>query len=238
MTEQARILRFEVPAVVERMEASLKRHPSSPELLVEYLKLTRQVENAHGRAMGKQNPFLWTTLERLSPARGECPPLLANYAVSSLLAQGHYRDARRVFEQYLQGAAPKAPWERECAAYFAAHNGDARTALTLYASLIEGEQALMADGAAHRTYRAPLGVHVNYALVLAGSGQYRNAVSYCRRTMETVSDPSVQANLAFFLAEMQIEMHESAEAVRSLEYCLLLKPEHQQARALLRRLRG
>jgi tetratricopeptide (TPR) repeat protein len=158
--------------------------------------------------------------------------------VSSLLGQGHYRDARRVFEQYLQGAEPEASWERECAAYFAAQNGDARTALSLYASLIEGEQALMTDGAAERTCKAPLGVHVNYSLVLAGAGQYRQAVAYCRRTMESVADPGVKADLAFFLAELQIEMHEDAEAVRTLEYCLLLKPEHQQARALLRRLRG
>ena len=158
--------------------------------------------------------------------------------MSSLLTQGHYRDARRVFEQYLQGEAPKAPWEKDCAAYFAAQSGDARTALSLYASLIEGEPALMADGAARRTYKAPLGVHVNYTLVLAGSGQYRQAVSYCRRTMESVSDPSVKADLAFFLAGLQLEMHESAEAIRTLEYCLLLKPEHRQARALLRRLRS
>jgi tetratricopeptide (TPR) repeat protein len=182
--------------------------------------------------------LLWTTLERLNPAKGECPPLLAHYAVSSLLIQGHYRDARRVFEQYEQGREPKEPWEKECAAYFAAQNGDARTALTLYTSLIEGEQALMPDGAAHRTYQAPLSVHINYTLVLAGAGQYRKAISYCRRTMERVTDPSQQADLAFFLAELQIEMHESAEAVRTLEYCLLLKPEHQQARVLLRKLRG
>jgi tetratricopeptide (TPR) repeat protein len=231
MAEQARILRVEVPAVLERMEASLKRHPLSPgvtpegaaELLVEYFKLSRKV----GR---DQDALFWATLERLSPARGECPPLLAWYAVSSLLTQGHYRDARRLFEQYQHGAEPKAPWEKECAAYFAAQNGDARTALGLYASLIES--------AAQSTYRAPLGVHINYTLVLAGSGQYRQAVAYCRRAMQTVRDPSDQARMAFFLAELQVEMQESAEALRTLEYCLLLKPDHQQARALLRKLRG
>jgi tetratricopeptide (TPR) repeat protein len=117
------------------------------------------------------------------------------------------------------------PWEIEAGAYFAAQEGDGYSAMKMY-------EALLAQG------NPPKGAQANYALVLAGTGQYQKAAAYCRRTLDTLTDPLERADFAFLLAQLQIENHADGEAIRSLEYSLMLNPDHGQARVLLKKLRG
>jgi tetratricopeptide (TPR) repeat protein len=222
------------------MEESLRRTNGDPELMVEYLRLSRAILVSQGKSDDALMAPLWDALERERDARGAYSAPLTRYALEALCRRGQSREARRIFTAYLQGRheAPELnranlasyePWELEAEAYFAALDGRAEQAAELYGLLLESGR--------WASYRPGLGVYLNNAEIYAGTGRLGVAASLCRRALDELPSSNDRADAAFRLATLEATAGNVPQARRTLEQALILNPGHTQARALLRTLR-
>ncbi|MBR0030759.1 MAG: hypothetical protein IJP61_00505 [Treponema sp.] len=134
-------------------------------------------------------------------------------------------------DEVAKAASGMALWELEYAAYFSLLDGNAKAARQLYEFVLtEG-----GDFNSVATMTSPSSV-INLAMIMSSTGDKAKALSLYGLAAGKAREPELKSKILCRMAKVRVGMKDPQEAVRALDYAIMLDPKNAEARALKRQL--
>jgi tetratricopeptide (TPR) repeat protein len=242
MAVQDQIPRVSPDAVLKRRRDSSER-TGAVDMIVEYLQFSHMLN-----PQDTKFTLLWDYLEQHLGPDNSYPPELARYGVSALLNQGQKQQGADLFLRYIRGRyggtdplplLPRlAAWEVETFAWLAAAQGSAALTEQLYTYLVSKVREINPKAVHEDQYHPGAYVFVNLAEVYQGTGRLSKAIAIYQDALASPPIGVKTGEILYRLGKAQKDSQAISQAIRSLEACLSLNPDHQKALLLLHEIRG
>ena len=217
----------DVPLVVLREELNDAAHVSE----------RKEVKAAHA----------WTLLEREETGTNAYPDEVLSYALSRLVQNGSYDDARDLFYRTIYASFgndfdiaghPEQLnlWQAEYAAYFAGCDGNAKLSRTLYSYIADTFENRTATLHSAGQNESVVNALVNLALIQASLSEDMLAVQTLNKASAKTLNIRTKAEILYRLAVLYRGQGDKRNALRSLQYSLALNPGLGKAHLLLKEL--
>ena len=229
-----------------RMDRSLERY-NNPQLYIARLNLKYATDNS----LTKEEKIaeVWEELEKSAEKGNVYPELIFEYALNTLLSYGRIDDAERIFRKYIVTKYAFSTvhdfWqetvahvrdftvrEAEYAAWFAAYNRLADTAVRLYEYCVhESGGIISGDG---KTISALVSTPscMNLALIYRSLGMTAQALDLYATTATRAASAFHRAEIHYRMARIYAAQNKKQEALRSCGYALALRPAFARAKLL------
>ncbi|MBP3709187.1 MAG: hypothetical protein J6I73_02075 [Treponema sp.] len=228
-----------------RMDRSLERH-NNPQLYIARLNLKYAMDSS----LTKEEKIadVWNELEKSAIGTNVYPPEIFEYALNTLLTYGGADDAERIFRKYVAAkydySALHDFWqetaahvrdftvrEAEYAAWFAAHNRRADTAVRLYEYCVYESGGGAGDS---KTISALVSTPscINLAMIYRSLGMTAQSLDLYAAAAMRAASASHKAEIHYRMALIYAAQNKKQEALRSCGYALALRPAFARAKLL------
>jgi len=242
--------RIEIPVsdAAFRMDKSLERK-NDPQLYIARLNLKYKTDKT--LSVNDKITDVWNELENSSTDTDIYPEPLLEFAVSKLLLYGQTEDAWTLYKRYIVSKykfdTARDFWEQavshektftlkeaEYAAWFAAYQRYADTAERLYEYCVYESSGITDDYEQNRKI-APLvstSACMNLAMIYSSLGSVPQALYLYGEAASRSVDTTQKAEIMYRMAVIYAARQKVREAVRSVEYALVLDPSNARAKLL------
>ncbi|MFA6936836.1 MAG: hypothetical protein WCQ67_01235 [Treponema sp.] len=248
MEESDSVPKVNVKNAVERIDSALK-NKKNPALVVLRLKLLNSIDT--DSTAQEKIAAVWTLLEENEIGKNLYPDEIAQYAVEEFLSLDDDYDAKSLFEKYIQSsygtedkifiasdnANKLSLWQCECAAWFCLVDGKNSDCQKLYEYIIEKYSGRSPSINSFGENESVVNAYINMASILNTYGNSSKALEYLNNASSRLTEINKKAEVLYRMAKINVEQGDKSRAVRSLKYCLSLKPSMYKAQLLLKKIK-
>jgi hypothetical protein len=231
-----------------RMDKSLERK-NDPLLYIARLDLKYRTDKT--LTVNEKIADVWNELESSETGTDTYPVLLLEFAVSKLLSYGQAEDAWTLYSKYIASKykfdAGRDFWEQtaahvreftlaeaEYAAWFAAYQRYADTAVRLYEYCVYESGGFSADGDEQKKISAYVSIPscMNLAMIYSSLGANAQALDLYAASASRTVDVKQKAEIMYRMAVIYSAQQKKSDALRAADYALSLDPSHARAKLL------
>lgn len=237
-----------VSDAVYRIDESLKRK-NDPLLYIARLDLKYKTDKT--LTVNEKIADVWNELEGSETGTDTYPELLLEFAVSKLLSYGQIEDAWTLYCKYITSKykfdAARDFWEQtaaqvrtftlaeaEYAAWFAAYQRYADTAVRLYEYCVYESGGFSADDEAQKKISAYVSISscMNLAMIYSSLGSNEQSLDLYASAASRTVDVKQKAEIMYRMALIYSVSQKKGDALRAADYALSLNPSHARAKLL------
>jgi tetratricopeptide (TPR) repeat protein len=241
-----------VSDAVYRIEKSLKRK-NDPLLYIARLDLKYKTDKT--LTVNEKIADVWKDLEDSETGTDTYPELLLEFAVSKLLSYGQVEDAWTLYRKYIKAKytfdAARDFWEQtaaqvkaftlteaEYAAWFAAYQRYADTAVRLYEYCVYESGGVSSDSEAQKRVSAYVSISscMNLAMIYNSLGAIEQSLDLYAAAASRTVDVKQKAEIMYRMALIYSASQKKSDALRAADYALSLDSAHARAKLLRDRL--
>lgn len=231
-----------------RMDKSLARK-NDPQLYIARLDLKYKTDKS--LSVNDKIADVWNELENSASGTDLYPEVLLEFAVNKLLSYEQQEDAWTLYSRYIISKYKFDPagdfWtqavsrereftlaEAECAAWFAAYQRYADTAERLYEYCVYESSGIQENGEENKKIAAFVSTSscMNLAMIYSSLGAVPQSLELYSAAAARAVDTRQKAEIMYRMAVIYAGRQKIREALRAVQYALVLDPSNSRAKLL------